>query len=247
MSAMRARRRHGRSREAGFTLIEMLIATVLMVAILGALATVTAQWLPNWNRGFARVQRTELASVGLERIVADLAAAEFITPYSRAKAPFFDGAELSVTFVRSALGPNARPGLEIVRIAGTADQRGLAMVRVSAPFRPLAPDGSGAAPAFGDPVVLVRAPYQVSFSYAGPDRVWRGTWRDVATLPTAVRVLLRDAATAQTLAVSTAATVHVNLSAACVRAKDAASCALGKSETPDDPTNLNPPNRSNTL
>jgi general secretion pathway protein J len=43
---------------AGFTLIETLIATALMVAILAALATITAQWLPNWNRCFARVQRT---------------------------------------------------------------------------------------------------------------------------------------------------------------------------------------------
>jgi general secretion pathway protein J len=228
MNTVRTRRRRRRLKVAGFTLIEMLIATALMVAIIGALATVTAQWLPNWNRGFARVQRTELASVGLERIVADLAAAEFILPYGNAKTPLFDGAELSVTFVRSALGPNTRPGLEIVRIAETADLRGFAMVRQSAPFWPLAPDGSGAAPSFGDPVVLVRAPYRVSLSYAGPDRVWRGAWRDSATLPTAVRVLLRDAATSQTLAVSTAATVHVNLAAQCVGSQNLTACALGK-------------------
>jgi general secretion pathway protein J len=228
MSSIRARRRRARPHVAGFTLIETLIATALMVAIISALATVTAQWLPNWNRGFARVQRAELASMGLERIVADLAAAEFILPYGKAKAPLFDGAELSVTFVRPALGPNTRPGLEIVRIAETADQRGLAMVRLSAPFLPLAPDGSGAAPRFGDPVVLVRAPYRISLSYAGEDRVWRGTWRGVATLPTAVRVLLRDAATSQTLAVSTAATVHVNLSAQCAGAQNVTACALGK-------------------
>ena len=233
MKANRARRRRGRAQVAGFTLIEMLIATALMVAIIGALATVTAQWLPNWNRGFARVQRTELASVGLERIVADIAAAEFILPYGKAKAPLFEGAALSVTFVRSALGPNTRPGLEIVRIAETADQRGFAMVRQSAPFLPLAPDGSGAAPNFGDPVVLVRAPYRVSLSYAGEDRVWRSTWGGVASLPTAVRVLLRDAATSQTLAVSTAATVHVNLSAQCVSAQNVTECALGKTDTPD--------------
>jgi general secretion pathway protein J len=213
----------------------MLIATALMVAVLSALATVTAQWLPNWNRGFVRVQRTELASVGLERVVADLAAAEFILPFSEAKTPLFDGAELSVTFVRSALGPNSRPGLEVVRIAETADQRGLAMVRASAPFLPLAPDGSGARPSFGDPVVLLRAPYRVSFSYAGEDRMWRVTWRDLAMLPSAVRIQLRDATTARTLSVSTATTVHVNVSADCVRARNATACALGKTEAPADP------------
>jgi general secretion pathway protein J len=238
MSAIRSRQRRSRRDTAGFTLIEMLIATILMVAVLGALATVTAQWLPNWNRGFARVQRAELASVGLERVVADLAAAELIPPYSGAKSPLFDGAALSVTFVRSALGPNTRPGLEIVRIAETTDDRGLAMVRVSAPFAPLAPDGSGVGPAFGDPVVLVRAPYRLSFSYAGPDRAWRGDWRDVGTLPTAVRVLLRDAATAQALAVSTAITVHVNLSAECVRASSPPNCALGATPSQDGANTL---------
>ena len=73
-------RRGGPRRRRGFTLIEALFATALMGAILAALATVTAQWLPNWNRGFARVQRNELLALGLERLVADLAAAEFVQP-----------------------------------------------------------------------------------------------------------------------------------------------------------------------
>src|ERR1700694_5384699 len=106
---MKRRRSRKRTSIAGFTLIETLIATALMVAILAALATVTAQWLPNWNRGFARVQRTELAAIGLERVVADLAAAEFVPPHGETRGPLFEGAALSVTFVRSALGPNTRP------------------------------------------------------------------------------------------------------------------------------------------
>ena len=32
-----------------------LLATVLMATILASIATLTAQWLPNWNRGFERV------------------------------------------------------------------------------------------------------------------------------------------------------------------------------------------------
>jgi general secretion pathway protein J len=114
------------------------------------------------------------------------------------------------------------------------------MVRQSAPFWPLAPDGSGAPPRFGDPVVLVRAPYRVSLSYAGPDRVWRGSWGDVPTLPTAVRVLLRDAGTSQTLAVSTAATVHVNLSAECAHAQNVTACSLGKTVVQENTPDLGP-------
>jgi len=221
-----------RSGVAGFTIIETLIATALMVVILAALATVTAQWLPSWNRGFARVQRTELAGIGLERVVADLAAAEFVTANAEAKGPLFDGAALSVTFVRSALGPNAPRGLEIVRIAETADARGLVLVRMRTPFAPLAPGQGIDSLTFSDPVVLLRAPYRMSFSYAGADRVWSDTWRDVR-LPTAVRVMLRDAATAQPLAISTATVIHVNLAAACVKSQDAADCTVGKAAAPN--------------
>ncbi len=75
---MSALRRRGPAGEAGFTLIEVLMATLLMTIILAALATVTAQWLPNWNRGMARVQRAERLAMGLDRIVADLSVAEMI-------------------------------------------------------------------------------------------------------------------------------------------------------------------------
>ncbi len=220
---------------AGFSMIETLIATALMVAILAALATVTGQWLPSWNRGFARVQRAELAGIGLERLLADLAAAEFVPPNGDAKEPLFDGAALSVTFVRSALGPNTRPGLEIVRIAEAADERGLALVRVRAPFTPIQA-GERVEPKLSDPVVLLRAPYRVSFSYAGVDRVWRDTWRQ-ARLPSAVRVLVRDAATGQALAMSSATVVHVNVAAECVRANPPEQCkpkadAAGPAQAP---------------
>lgn len=211
---------------SGFTLIETLIATLLMAIILGALATITAQWLPNWNRGFARLQRAELSGRGLERIVADLAAAQFIPAFGDAKSgPLFDGGELSITFVRSSLGPNARPGLEIVRIAEAADARGLAVVRVRAPFVPLLPGASLDGIAFADPIVLMRAPYRLTFAYAGADRVWRDSWRGGSELPTLIRLTIRDAASSRTLALSTITTVHVNAPAEGVLQKTAATPA----------------------
>src|SRR5947209_3661923 len=129
--------RSPKARSAGFTLIEVLMATALMGAILAALATVTAQWLPNWNRGFARVQRNEQLAAGLERVVGDLAAAEFVSVGRDVIEPLFDDSELSVTLVRSAIGPNARSGLEIVRMAETGSDRGPALVRSKAPFMPV--------------------------------------------------------------------------------------------------------------
>ena len=217
--------------EAGFTLIEVLVATLLMTVILAALATVTAQWLPNWNRGMARVQRAERLALGLDRVVADLSVAEMMPINGDAKVPLFEGTELAVTFVRTAVGPNMRPGLEIVRLVEKADSQGLALVRERAPFVPMPRD---AQIRFADQVVLIRSPFRVKFSYAGPDQVWQPEWRGKMQLPEKIRVAVRDSATGQVLGVSSATVVHADAWAECVRAKNTAAC-LAARLTPDAP------------
>jgi general secretion pathway protein J len=216
--------------EAGFTLIEVLMATLLMTVILAALATVTAQWLPNWNRGMARVQRAERLAIGLERIAADLSVAEMIPINAEAKSPLFEGAELSVTFVRTAVGPNARPGLEIIRLIEKADNQGLALVRERAPFAPMPVD---AQVRFADQVVLIRSSFRVSFSYAGPDQIWQKEWRGKTLLPDMIRIAVRDVASGRVLAVSSATIVHVNAPAECARAKNPVQC-LAERLKPDN-------------
>src|SRR5262249_12581793 len=149
----------------GFTLLEALIALGLMGIILGALATISSQWLPNWNRGIGRLQRQEHVALALERLSLDLAATEFIPLSGDGAAPYFDGRERSVTFIRTALSPNAKPALEIVRIAEEPAAGGPLLVRRDMPFRPVADIESLAGP-FSDPVVLLRPPYRLAFAYA---------------------------------------------------------------------------------
>jgi general secretion pathway protein J len=222
---MSATPRRGRLGEAGFTLIEVLMATLLMTIILAALATVTSQWLPNWNRGMARVQNSERLAMGLDRIVADLSVAKMMPINGDAKAPLFEGTELAVTFLRTAVGPNARPGLEIIRLVEKADAQGLAMVRERATFTPRPSD---AQIRFADQVVLIRSPLRVTFAYSGPDQVWQPDWRGQMELPAMIRVTVRNGATGQVLAVSRAATVHVNAPAECVRAKNSTTCLTAR-------------------
>src|ERR1044072_9088710 len=133
---MRMPRRVSKLNLAGFTLIEALVSITLMAFIFTALATITAQWLPNWNHGIARVQRNDLMSLGLERLAGDLAAAEFIPASQHNRKPFFYGTSRSVTFVRTAVGPNKTNGLEIIRIAEISTEKGPALVRTRAPFAP---------------------------------------------------------------------------------------------------------------
>ncbi len=240
---------HRRTRSiAGFTLLEALVATTLMGMVLAALGAITAQWLPSWNRGFMRVQRSELFTVALNRLAADLSAAEFITPNREAKRPLFEGTASAVILVRTAVGPNTEPGLEVVRIAEGQDRQGIALVRTRAPF---APFGLGEVSAnqvnFTDPVVLLRAPFRVSFSYLNGDGVWSETWQDAGELPVAVRFLVRDATTGRTLAISSATTVHVELPAGCGDTKSAA-CGQQSAPgagTPDRPADTGLPARGN--
>jgi general secretion pathway protein J len=218
MTVTRARRRTG---EEGFTLIEALAALALTGLVLSALGTITAQWLPSWNRGLDRIQQSELIGIAMQRIAADLAAAEFVPPNREGRKPLFDGSALSVTFVRTALGPNVGIGLDVVRIGETTDQGGLVTVRTRAAFGPLPAGVSPSEQIHGsDPVVLLRSPLRLSFAYAGPDRVFRDSWHDADKLPAAIMLTVRDAVSERVLSVSTATPVHVNAPARAGNAED---------------------------
>jgi general secretion pathway protein J len=215
---MRRAQRHARI--AGFTMVEALVALLLMGMIMASLATITAQWLPSWNRGFARVESAERLSLMLDRLAGDLAAAEFVTLNRNNPRPLFEGTELGVTFVRSAIGPNARGGLDVVQIAETADRLGPVLLRGRTPFVPV----DKVAGPFADPVVLLRPPYRITFAYAGADREWRGAWSGARELPSAVRFTIRDGVSDRTLAASTATVIHTQLPALCASSDDERRC-----------------------
>jgi general secretion pathway protein J len=221
--------------EGGFTLIETLVALALMGLVLTALANLTAQWLPNWNRGLERIQRSESINIALQRIGADLAAAEYVPANRDERHPLFDGSELSVTFVRTALGPNAGPGLDVVRVGETTDQQGFATVRSRTPFRPL-PLASSLSEQlhFAEPVLLLRAPFRLSFAYAGQDRVWKSSWHESDKLPAAIRLTVRDAVSERILSISTVTPVHVQLPAQGDCAQPDGGCN-GKAGAPNNP------------
>jgi general secretion pathway protein J len=147
----------------------------------------------------------------MQRIAADLAAAEYVPPNRDQEKPLFDGSASSVTFVRTALGPNVGVGLDVVRIGETTDQGRPVTVRSRAAFGPLPP---GLSPSeqinVSDPVVLLRSPFRLSFAYAGPDRVFRDTWHDADKLPAAIMLTVRDVASGRILSVSTVTPVHVD-------------------------------------
>ena len=232
MNAPLAQQRIG---ERGFTLIETIVALALTGLVLSALASMTAQWLPNWNRGVERIQRSEVMGLALQRIGADLAAAEYVPANRDSRHPLFDGNELSVIFVRTASGPNAGPGLDVVRLGETTENREFVAVRSRARFTPLPPASTLSEQLhFADPVVLLRAPFRLSFAYAGPDRIWKTIWRDSEKLPAMIRLTVRDAASERVLSVSTVAPVHAQVSSECARPDSSCNGKADSQKPPDE-------------
>lgn len=207
--------------DAGFTLIETLLSMALLAIIAGGLTLLTAQWLPQWNRGFSRIQRTENLALALRRVTADLASAEFMSVGAAPALVQFDGREGAVAFVRTAIGPQTRPGLDIVRYAQSTMGGAPAVIRDRARWTASA---AGLNVPKAEPVVVLSGAYRLVLSYAGPDGVWQPEWHDRAELPRQIRLSVRDAVTQQALAVSTVIVVHVDAAAECARAKNVAQC-----------------------
>ncbi|WP_315758219.1 type II secretion system protein [Bradyrhizobium sp. SZCCHNRI2007] len=185
--------RSDRPQQQGFALIEALGALAIAGIVLSALAAVTSQWLPAWKRGLDRVQRAEMVAAALRRVGDDFAAAQFVAANRAQKGPLFVGDEVSATFVRAELGPNAGHGLDVVRI-GEEGSRGERALRRSRAAFDLVSVGQPVTEhfRFGDPVVLLSAPFRMSFAYADRTMAWTTEWRDATRLPSAVRMTVYD-------------------------------------------------------
>jgi general secretion pathway protein J len=61
--------------------------------------------------------------------------------------------------------------------------------------------------------VLLRAPYRLSFAYAGDDHAWKSNWLDSDKLPAKIRLTVRDASSGRVLTISTVTPIHVQSSA----------------------------------
>jgi general secretion pathway protein J len=171
-----------REREGGFTLLEALASVAIMAAIMAALAAIAGQWLPNWRHGFTALQNADLVGLALDRIVEDVASAEYVRLEGDKGAPLFRGERDAVTFVRQASGPGAGPRLEVVRLQETQTQQGLELQRSRASFAP------GKIGGFRDATTLLRPPFRVAFAYAGSDGQWRSHWSGGDKLPRAIRL-----------------------------------------------------------
>ncbi|HMN72273.1 MAG TPA: general secretion pathway protein GspJ [Rhodoblastus sp.] len=210
---------------AGFSILEGLVALALSGLVMAGGASLVAQWMPAWNRGFHAVQKADLTGLALDRIAADLGEARYVTGSAQDNYFFFSGEPEAVTFVRPVLDPGERPGLEVVRIMTVADKTGVRIVRRQARFTPLPPGAvAGQDLRFSSTAVLLRAQARIDFGYADAEGRWRSQWDDPFALPARVRIALRDPASGAEIAPSTIAVIHAEGPARCAGARSMKSC-----------------------
>jgi general secretion pathway protein J len=171
--------------EAGFSLIEALAALAIIGVILGALASVAGQWLPEWRHGFLALQSADQVAQSLDRLAADISSAEYARLDRGAGPQPFRGDADSVMFVSPSVGPDAAPRLDYVRVGVVSTHQGMEIQRQRAPFAP------GPIGPFRDPVTVLRAPFRLSFAYQAPDGRWMSSWASMTTLPRAMRLTIK--------------------------------------------------------
>lgn len=179
-------------RDAGFTLIEMLVA----LTILGVVATVMASGLSFLAKAEdKRSMRTSTVegAVGAMGLVREsLGRAQ---PYFRrdgeAVRLLFEGSDVRLRFV--AREPGFAPGPSLVAYQYSIGDGGDA-ARLELRRAPIAP-GAGNLRALdeADPRLLLNLPTGVRFSYFEPARrgapaAWSSSWAERRTLPAAVRL-----------------------------------------------------------
>jgi len=194
-----------------------MIAMLLMAIILSALSNIISQWLPPWDRRIDRIQRDETLSVGLDRLIADISAAQFVPFNSNTMRPLFAGTDSSLIFVRTAIGPNASRGLDIVNIKEMEGENGLQLARSSREFAPLDITGTRIDEIeFRSSTFVFPERFHVSFAYADHDGIWRTAWQNANVLPSVVRLTVRSRENGVDRSFSTLAKIRVDTPAAAV-------------------------------
>lgn len=186
--------------QRGFTLIELIVALVLLGAMMSLLYSGLTFALRSWDAGDANGRRVADRRIGenfLRREIAETFPMRWKDPTTLRYA--FDGGEHALRFVSSRPAGIAQGGLALVGVAVEEDPkhpgaRNLVMRRV------LADSDSADFSALdrAEPSILVEDVQSVEFAYFGAendftDPRWWPTWPYPARMPDIVRVRMKAA------------------------------------------------------
>ena len=202
--------------EAGFTLLETIMALVLTGVLVTMLATITGLWLGRWDAGTRRAQDVETLGLAINRIANDISAAIALPQTTLRPMPLFLGAAQRIIFIREAGGQNGG-GLEVVKLA-TSEASGL--IRTNGPGAVIT---SIAQATFTDSAALLPPGFEIAFAYESAEHVWQEDWAG-DLLPRAVRVTLKRQAAEPGSGWTFIVPIKAGLPATCGAAANFATC-----------------------
>jgi general secretion pathway protein J len=185
---------HTRSREAGFTLLELLVAAtllaLLMAILFGGLRTGTRVWEAGEQRG-ADIARLQAAHGFLRRQISELYPLQRTARAGDAATVAFDGDEKSVTFTGLLPAHFDIGGFQSIRVGALEDDDGL---HLGVEWVPFDPEGGPPADIPDEQRArLLENIDSLSISYFGaedPDDApaWVDAWTEQASAPLLVRL-----------------------------------------------------------
>jgi len=239
----------GRSRDSGFTLIEVLAALAIGSVIIMSTAALTwnvTQFFDHGTRGVSEADRLVLA---IDRLAADFGAARFaqrLTAGGGAAAAFIGRSgkgrqPAKVIFVSGDTVSTSPEDEEVVVLSAEASDDVTRLVRRRAPW--LGPRTQIEGIVGKDPVVLIEGRIDIQFTFgkvaADGSLSWQDTWFDEFTLPRFVRLILRSRDTRADLLDGAVFVVRSNAPPSCIADNPSAQCLVAAA-----PTGANQPQRA---
>lgn len=187
------RRRDPADRRAGFSLVEVLAAVVLTVALVVAILPFFAGVVGRWMTGQRLIEDADLWMRAGLRLAGDTArAVPVMRPGPGEPRLLYAGDERNLLFVRPALSAGAGAAYEIVGLAIERSDDGEAVVRRSAPFDPAAPAPDPGR--LGGATTLLSGPWRFRFEHVSARGDRTPAWTTPGELPRLVELVAEPTA-----------------------------------------------------
>ena len=211
-------------REAGFTLIEILvglaISSLIMVGLSAAMRTIDM----GWNRTTQSVERQGMLASAFHVLTGDIARIERAAVDGESGRGFlFAGTASEAIYVLAERPGNNRAGLYWVRLLVRERDGATELVRMRAPF--VTGKYTVSTIAWSDDVVLMRGNIAVEMTYRSPRaglRNWSTKWPASNRLPEQIKIEITDRKTGLWLTPAMVLALAIDAEAACFNAESAA-------------------------
>lgn len=179
--------------EAGFTLVEVLVAVTVSAVMLGSVGTALRLMGNSSDRGRHVAERIDMLSRGLAALRQDVARMERVVEIDGGVPRFvFEGGPERMRFVVVEPAWPSDPGSYLVTWSIRQHDATAELVRTREVYDPGGVTVGRRAPDEGSEVIVLEGPYRFTLAYlgSGARSDWTARWSDPGVMPALVRLEL---------------------------------------------------------